>query len=89
MLSLFISRQKITPSEDTGFFTALSSVGRLGQFVEVQGEEGHAEAAEGDEQVLRGEDHGSRYKTLLTNVTEAQGCVVESFREGCGRPSFL
>ena len=88
MLSLFISRQK-SPRRKTGFFTALSTVGRLGQFVEVQGEEGHAEAAEGDEQVLGGEGHGSRYKTLLTNVTEAHGCVVESFRGGCGRSSFF
>ena len=54
-----------------------------------QGEEGHAEAAEGDEQVMGGEGHGSRCKTLLTNVTEAQGCVVKSFRGGCGRSSFL
>ena len=49
-----------------------STVGRLGQLVEVQGEEGHAEAAEGDEQVLAGEGHSSRCKTMLTNVTEAQ-----------------
>jgi len=61
----------------------------LGQLVEVQGEKRHAEAAERDEQVLGGEGHGSRYKTLLTNVTEAQGCVVKSFRGGCGRSSFL
>ena len=26
------------------------------------------------------EGHGSRYKTLLTNVTEAQRCVVKLFR---------
>ena len=71
MLSLSISRQKITPSEDR-VFTALSTVGRLGQLVEVQGEKGHAEAAERDEQVLGGEGHNSRYKTLLTNVTYAQ-----------------
>ena len=35
------------------------------------------------------EGHGSRYKTLLTNVTEAQGCADESFRGGCGQPSFF
>ena len=62
-----------------GFFTALSTVGRLGQLVEVQGEKGHAEAAECDEQVLGGEGHSSRYKNLFTNVTEAQGCVAKSF----------
>ena len=78
-----------SPHRKVGFFTALSTVGRLGQLVEVQGEEGHAEAAEGDEQVLGGEGHDSRYKTLLTNVTEAQGCVVKSFRGGCGQSSFL
>ena len=38
---------------------------------------------------MGGEDHSSRYKTLLTNVTEAQGCVAKSFRGGCGRSSFL
>ena len=88
MLSLSVSRQKINPSED-GVFTALSIVSRLGHFIEVQGEKCHAEAAEGDEHVLGGEGHDSRYKTLLTNVTEAQGCVVESFRGGSGRSSFL
>ena len=36
---------------------------------------------------MGGEGHGSRCKTLLTNVTEAQGCVVKSFREDCGRSS--
>ena len=35
------------------------------------------------------EGHGSRYKTLLTNVTKAQGCVVMSFRGGCGQSSFF
>ena len=38
---------------------------------------------------MGGEGHNSRYKTLLTNVTEAQGCVVESFRGGCARSSFF
>ena len=38
---------------------------------------------------MGGEGHGSRYKTLLTNVTEAQGCVVKSFRGGCGQSSFF
>ena len=33
--------------------------------------------------------HGSRCKTLLTNVTEVQGCVIESFRGGCGQSSFF
>ena len=49
-----------------------SAVSRLGQLVEVQGEKRHAKAAERDEQVLGGEDCNSRYKTLLTNVTEVQ-----------------
>ena len=66
-----------------------SAVGRLGHFVEVQGKEGHAEAAECDEQVLGAEGHDSRCKTLLTNVTEAQRCVVKSFRGGCGQSSLL
>ena len=35
------------------------------------------------------EGHGSRYKTLFTNVTKAQGCVVMSFRGGCGQSSFF
>ena len=38
---------------------------------------------------MGGEGHSSRYKTLLTNVTEAQGCVVKSFRGGCGQSSFF
>ena len=38
---------------------------------------------------MGGESHDSRYKTLLTNVTESQGCVVTSFQEGCGRSSFF
>ena len=29
---------------------------------------------------MGGEGHSSRYKTLLTNVTEAQGCVAKAFR---------
>ena len=71
MLSLSISRQKITPSEDR-VFHCLINRGRLCQLVEVQGEKGHAEAAERDEQVLGGEGHNSRCKTLFTNVKEAQ-----------------
>ena len=31
---------------------------------------------------MGGEGHDSRYKTLLINVMEAQGCVVKSFRGG-------
>ena len=65
-----------------------SAFGRIAQLVEVQGEKSHAEAIEQDEQILGSEGHGSRYKTLLTNVTEAQGCVVKSFPGGCGQPSF-
>ena len=38
---------------------------------------------------MGGEGHDSRYKTLLTNVTEAQGCVAKSFLGGCGRSSFF
>ena len=65
-----------------------SSLSRI-DLVDVQGEEGHAEAAECDEQVLSGEGHDSHYRTLLTNVTAAQGCVVKSFRGGCGQSSFF
>ena len=36
---------------------------------------------------MSGESHRSRYRTLLINVTEAQGSVVKSFRGGCGQPS--
>ena len=80
----------LTPSAWRGFFIAPDlAVGGLGQLVEVQGEEGHCEAAEQDEQVLGGEGQSSRYKTLLTNVTESQGCVIGSFRGGCGQSSFL
>ena len=35
------------------------------------------------------EGHGSRHKTFFTNVTKAQGCVVMSFRGGCGQSSFF
>ena len=38
---------------------------------------------------MGGEGHGSRYKTLLTNVTESQGCVIKLFQGGCGRSSFF
>ena len=38
---------------------------------------------------MGGEGHSSRYKTLFTNVTEAQGCVVKSFQGGCGQSSFF
>ena len=38
---------------------------------------------------MGGEGHGFQYKTLFTNVTEAQGCVAKSFLGGCGRSSFF
>ena len=68
MLSPSITRQAIQPVERR-VLCAWWAVGRLGQLVEVQGEEGHAEAAECDEQVLGGERHSFRRKTLLINVT--------------------
>ena len=38
---------------------------------------------------MGGEGHDSRYKTLLTNVTEVQGYVAKLFRGGCGRSFFM
>ena len=42
-----------------------------GHLVDVQSKHGHAEAAEKNEQILSGESHWSRCKTLCTNVTAA------------------
>ena len=42
-----------------------------GHLVDVQSKHGHAEAAEKNEQILSGESHRSRCKTLCINVTAA------------------
>ena len=42
---------------------------------------------------MGGEGHGARYRTLLSNVTEAQQCVINAFLGECSRglhePSFF
>ena len=38
---------------------------------------------------MGGEGHSSSCKTLFTNVTEAQGCVIKSFQGDFGQSSFF
>ena len=69
------------------------SLSWLGHLVDIQGEEGHRKAAEQEKELLGSEGHDARYKTLLTNVTEARQRVTNAFLGECSwglhKPSFF